>query len=66
MKTWGDKDHPIERFKAYIVEKGWWNEEDEKNWQKEVIVSYCCMANCGMMMVNRQTYISHCRCARMC
>ncbi|EPB71269.1 dehydrogenase E1 component [Ancylostoma ceylanicum] len=35
VKEWGDKDHPITRFKKYITEKGWWSEEDEKNWQKD-------------------------------
>ncbi|KAK6746088.1 hypothetical protein RB195_012291 [Necator americanus] len=35
VKEWGDKDHPISRFKKYITEKGWWNEDDEKSWQKD-------------------------------
>ncbi|CAD6188301.1 unnamed protein product [Caenorhabditis auriculariae] len=33
--TWGDKDHPISRFKRYITERGWWSESDEKEWQSE-------------------------------
>ncbi|CAP33942.2 Protein CBG15770 [Caenorhabditis briggsae] len=36
VETWGDKDHPITRFNKYITERGWWNEEKEKDWQKEV------------------------------
>ncbi|CAI5444407.1 unnamed protein product [Caenorhabditis angaria] len=36
VESWGDKDHPITRFKKYISENGWWNEEDEKTWQNEV------------------------------
>ncbi|CAA16329.2 2-oxoisovalerate dehydrogenase subunit alpha, mitochondrial [Caenorhabditis elegans] len=36
VQTWGDKDHPITRFKKYITERGWWNEEKEMEWQKEV------------------------------
>lgn len=36
VKEWGDKDHPITRFKKYIMEKGWWTDEDEKKWQTEV------------------------------
>lgn len=35
VKEWGDKDHPITRFKKYIMEKGWWTDEDEKKWQTE-------------------------------
>ncbi|CAJ0580997.1 unnamed protein product, partial [Mesorhabditis spiculigera] len=36
VQTWGDKDHPIERFKSYLLRKGWWSDEREKEWQKEV------------------------------
>ncbi|PIO59363.1 dehydrogenase E1 component [Teladorsagia circumcincta] len=36
VQEWTDKDHPIKRFKHYITEKGWWNDEEEKNWQKDV------------------------------
>lgn len=36
VQTWGDKDHPITRFKRYITEQGWWNDEQEKEWQKDV------------------------------
>ncbi|KAJ1372741.1 2-oxoisovalerate dehydrogenase subunit alpha, mitochondrial [Parelaphostrongylus tenuis] len=35
VKEWGDKSHPITRFKTYITTKGWWNDEDEKKWQEE-------------------------------
>ncbi|CAI4232056.1 unnamed protein product [Auanema sp. JU1783] len=35
VQEWGDKDHPITRFKRYITERGWWNDEMEKEWQKD-------------------------------
>ncbi|PIO70508.1 2-oxoisovalerate dehydrogenase subunit alpha, domain protein [Teladorsagia circumcincta] len=35
VQEWTDKDHPIKRFKHYITEKGWWNDDEEKNWQKD-------------------------------
>ncbi|XGW14722.1 hypothetical protein V3C99_000751 [Haemonchus contortus] len=35
VQEWTDKDHPIKRFKHYITEKGWWNDEQEKEWQKD-------------------------------
>ncbi|WKY01663.1 hypothetical protein Q1695_015572 [Nippostrongylus brasiliensis] len=35
VQEWGDKDHPITRFKKYITEKGWWTVEEEKSWQKD-------------------------------
>ncbi|KAK6050832.1 hypothetical protein COOONC_11663 [Cooperia oncophora] len=34
-RSWTDKDHPIKRFKHYITEKGWWNDEEEKKWQTD-------------------------------
>lgn len=35
VQSWGDMDHPISRFKSYVMDKGWWSEEEEKVWQKE-------------------------------
>ncbi|KAF8358977.1 bckd-1A [Pristionchus pacificus] len=36
VTQWGGIDNPIVRFKRYITERGWWNEEKEKAWQAEV------------------------------
>lgn len=33
---WHDHDNPINRFRKYIEERGWWNDEEEKKWQAEV------------------------------
>ncbi|VDM81272.1 unnamed protein product, partial [Strongylus vulgaris] len=44
VHEWGEKDHPITRFKKYITEKGWWNEEEEKKWQKDLAIYSTYMA----------------------
>ncbi|VDN52285.1 unnamed protein product [Dracunculus medinensis] len=36
VKYWLDKEHPINRFKTYLVDKGWWNVEEDKNLLKKV------------------------------
>ncbi|GMS87293.1 hypothetical protein PENTCL1PPCAC_9468, partial [Pristionchus entomophagus] len=36
VTQWGGIDNPIVRFKRYITERGWWNDEKEKAWQAEV------------------------------
>ncbi|PAV76395.1 hypothetical protein WR25_07410 [Diploscapter pachys] len=35
VDEWGDKDHPITRFKKYVMDRGWWDDEQEKAWQNE-------------------------------
>ena len=40
MNEWGDKGHPITRFKKYVMDKGWWDDAQEKAWQNEVREHY--------------------------
>ncbi|KHN78526.1 2-oxoisovalerate dehydrogenase subunit alpha, mitochondrial [Toxocara canis] len=35
VKTWNTKEHPISRFRTYLIDKGWWKEEEDADWQKE-------------------------------
>ncbi|VDM62698.1 unnamed protein product, partial [Angiostrongylus costaricensis] len=35
VQEWGEKGHPITRFKKYITAKGWWNDDEDRKWQKE-------------------------------
>uniref|UniRef100_A0A915BZ00 2-oxoisovalerate dehydrogenase subunit alpha n=1 Tax=Parascaris univalens TaxID=6257 RepID=A0A915BZ00_PARUN len=35
VMTWKTKENPITRFRTYLVDKGWWKEDDESKWQKE-------------------------------
>uniref|UniRef100_A0A914WCI9 2-oxoisovalerate dehydrogenase subunit alpha n=2 Tax=Plectus sambesii TaxID=2011161 RepID=A0A914WCI9_9BILA len=34
IKFWGDKYHPITRYRYWLDSKGWWSEEEEKEWQR--------------------------------
>uniref|UniRef100_A0A0K0CW69 2-oxoisovalerate dehydrogenase subunit alpha n=1 Tax=Angiostrongylus cantonensis TaxID=6313 RepID=A0A0K0CW69_ANGCA len=36
VQEWGEKGHPITRFKNYITAKGWWNDDEDRKWQEEV------------------------------
>ncbi|CAJ0557963.1 unnamed protein product, partial [Mesorhabditis spiculigera] len=36
VQKWGSGDHPIERFKAYLMEKGWWTEQWDNEWALQV------------------------------
>ncbi|XP_074594105.1 branched chain keto acid dehydrogenase E1 subunit alpha [Brevipalpus obovatus] len=35
VRYWHQKDHPISRLRQYMELRGWWNEEQEKNWKEE-------------------------------
>ena len=32
---WDKQDTPIARLRYYMISKGWWNEDMEKDWKKE-------------------------------
>ena len=34
MSSWA-QDHPIGRLSCYMMNQGWWTEQDEKNWKKK-------------------------------
>uniref|UniRef100_A0A915BYZ5 2-oxoisovalerate dehydrogenase subunit alpha n=1 Tax=Parascaris univalens TaxID=6257 RepID=A0A915BYZ5_PARUN len=36
VKTWNKKEHPIARFRTYLIDKGWWKESEEAEWQKNM------------------------------
>ena len=31
---WDREDHPISRLRYYMLNRGWWDEEKEKEWMK--------------------------------
>jgi 2-oxoisovalerate dehydrogenase E1 component alpha subunit len=33
VRYWDQKDHPITRLAGYLIKKGFWNEEKEKEWK---------------------------------
>ncbi|XP_078097808.1 2-oxoisovalerate dehydrogenase subunit alpha, mitochondrial isoform X1 [Mustelus asterias] len=35
VNYWDKQDHPISRLRHYMVNKGWWDEEQEKAWRKQ-------------------------------
>ena len=35
VSYWEEKDHPITRFALYLINKGVWSEEQEKEWKSE-------------------------------
>ncbi|TKR64742.1 hypothetical protein L596_025230 [Steinernema carpocapsae] len=35
VDTWTEKDNAIKRFRQYLERKGWWGEEQEKEWTQE-------------------------------
>ena len=35
VQYWDKQDTPIARLRFYMVQKGWWNDEMEKEWKKE-------------------------------
>ena len=35
VKYWDKEDNPIARFRRYITQKGFWNEEKETQWKDE-------------------------------
>ncbi|XP_013400822.1 2-oxoisovalerate dehydrogenase subunit alpha, mitochondrial-like isoform X2 [Lingula anatina] len=35
VNYWDKQDHPISRLRYYMVNKGWWNDDMEKEWMKE-------------------------------
>lgn len=35
MNEWTTHDYPVDKFRTYLTEKGYWNEENEKRWLDE-------------------------------
>lgn len=35
VSHWAQEDHPINRLRGYMLNKGWWSEEEEKGWMKK-------------------------------
>ncbi|KAI0225875.1 2-oxoisovalerate dehydrogenase subunit alpha, mitochondrial [Lamellibrachia satsuma] len=35
VRYWVKEDHPIGRLGFYMMNQGWWTEQDEKNWKNE-------------------------------
>ncbi|XP_051900267.1 2-oxoisovalerate dehydrogenase subunit alpha, mitochondrial isoform X2 [Pristis pectinata] len=35
VNYWDKQDHPISRLRHYMVNKGWWDEDQEKAWRKQ-------------------------------
>lgn len=40
VKIWNKKEHPIARFRTYLIDKGWWKEGEEIEWQKNVSFAF--------------------------
>ncbi|NWV13279.1 ODBA dehydrogenase, partial [Ptilonorhynchus violaceus] len=34
VNYWDKQDHPISRLRHYMVNRGWWDEDEEKGWRK--------------------------------
>ncbi|XP_037230632.1 2-oxoisovalerate dehydrogenase subunit alpha, mitochondrial [Falco rusticolus] len=34
VNYWDKQDHPISRLRHYMLNRGWWDEEEEKGWRK--------------------------------
>ncbi|KAM9590792.1 2-oxoisovalerate dehydrogenase subunit alpha, mitochondrial-like isoform 2-T2 [Morphnus guianensis] len=34
VNYWDKQDHPISRLRHYMLNQGWWDEEEEKGWRK--------------------------------
>ena len=41
VSYWVQEDHPIGRLGFYLMNRGWWTEQDEKNWKKESRKQVC-------------------------
>nr|XP_027202743.1 2-oxoisovalerate dehydrogenase subunit alpha, mitochondrial-like [Dermatophagoides pteronyssinus] len=35
VRSWDEKDHPITRFRKYLEQKQWWDDDLEKSWKNE-------------------------------
>ncbi|XP_077192691.1 2-oxoisovalerate dehydrogenase subunit alpha, mitochondrial isoform X2 [Paroedura picta] len=35
VNYWDKQDHPISRLRHYMVNQGWWDEDQEKSWRKK-------------------------------
>lgn len=35
VNYWDKQDHPISRLRLYLLNRGWWDEEQEKAWRKQ-------------------------------
>ena len=35
VSYWHKEDHPISRLRAYMMEQGYWTEDEEKTWMKD-------------------------------
>ncbi|XP_064149769.1 2-oxoisovalerate dehydrogenase subunit alpha, mitochondrial isoform X3 [Loxodonta africana] len=35
VSYWDKQDHPISRLRHYLLNRGWWDEEQEKAWRKQ-------------------------------
>ena len=35
VNYWDKQDHPISRLRQYLLNQGWWDEEQEKTWRKQ-------------------------------
>ncbi|XP_038957453.1 2-oxoisovalerate dehydrogenase subunit alpha, mitochondrial isoform X2 [Rattus norvegicus] len=35
VNYWDKQDHPISRLRQYLLNQGWWDEEQEKAWRKQ-------------------------------
>lgn len=38
VAKWTELDFPIVRFRRYLERQGWWDEEADKNWLKQVFI----------------------------
>ncbi|KHN78550.1 2-oxoisovalerate dehydrogenase subunit alpha, mitochondrial [Toxocara canis] len=36
VNAWNAKENPITRFRTYLIDKGWWADEEEAEWKKGV------------------------------
>lgn len=34
VNYWDKQDHPISRLRHHMLNRGWWDEEQEKAWRK--------------------------------
>lgn len=35
VNYWDKQDHPISRLRHYLQSRGWWDDEQEKDWRKQ-------------------------------
>ena len=51
---WDREDHPISRLRYYMLNKGWWGEDKEKEWMKQSRKQVCMLININTDIENNK------------